>query len=104
MLIRDVGSGAGDVVIPLAGLLGPKEEIVGTAPALSAIEAQKGASKRPRWRTRRVAFDAVVGRYPKVPFRTTPTLHLLSTASKKRAFSPQGPALGGRARCESNVA
>ena len=39
MRILDVGSGAGDVAILLAGLVGPKGEIVGTDLALTAIEA-----------------------------------------------------------------
>jgi SAM-dependent methyltransferase len=45
MRVLDVGSGAGDVAILLAGLVGPKGEIVGTDPARTAIGA---AEKRAR--------------------------------------------------------
>jgi ubiquinone/menaquinone biosynthesis C-methylase UbiE len=75
MRVLDVGSGAGDVAILLAGLVGPSGEIVGTDPALTAIEAA-----RERIRASSLAnvmfrhgdpaamrfdkpFDAVVGRY-----------------------------------------
>lgn len=75
MRVLDVGSGAGDVAILLAGLVGPTGEVVGTDAARSAIDA---AEKRVRASllanvTFRhgdpVAmvfdkpFDAVVGRY-----------------------------------------
>jgi SAM-dependent methyltransferase len=39
MRVLDVGSGAGDVAILLADLVGPKGEIVGTDPASIAIDA-----------------------------------------------------------------
>jgi protein-L-isoaspartate O-methyltransferase len=39
MRILDVGSGAGDVAMLLAGIVGPKGEIVGTDPAPTAVEA-----------------------------------------------------------------
>ena len=75
MRVLDVGSGAGDVAILLAGLVGPKGEIVGTDPASTAIDA---AEKRvstsslanvtfrhgdPAAMTFDKPFDAVVGRY-----------------------------------------
>jgi SAM-dependent methyltransferase len=75
MRILDVGSGAGDVAMLLAGLVGPTGEIVGTDPARTAIDA---AEKRvraaslenvtfkhgdPAAMTFDKPFDAVVGRY-----------------------------------------
>ena len=75
MRVLDVGSGAGDVAILVAGLVGPKGEIVGTDPAWTAIDA---AEKRvrtsslanvtfrhgdPAAMTFDKSFDAVVGRY-----------------------------------------
>jgi SAM-dependent methyltransferase len=75
MRVLDVGSGAGDVAILLAGLVGPTGEIVGTDPARSAIDAAEkrvGASLLANVTFRHgdpVAmvfdrpFDAVVGRY-----------------------------------------
>jgi 2-polyprenyl-3-methyl-5-hydroxy-6-metoxy-1,4-benzoquinol methylase len=75
MRILDVGSGAGDVAMLLAGLVGPKGEIVGTDPAPTAIEpAEKRvkASSLANVTFRRGdptamifdrLFDAVVGRY-----------------------------------------
>jgi 2-polyprenyl-3-methyl-5-hydroxy-6-metoxy-1,4-benzoquinol methylase len=75
MRVLDVGSGAGDVAILLAGLVGPTGEVVGTDSARSAIDA---AEKRirasslanvtfrhgdPAAMTFDKPFDAVVGRY-----------------------------------------
>jgi protein-L-isoaspartate O-methyltransferase len=75
MRVLDVGSGAGDVAILLAGLVGPTGEIVGTDSALTAIDA---AEKRiqtssltnitfrhgdPAAMSFDKPFDAVVGRY-----------------------------------------
>ena len=39
MRVIDVGSGAGDVAMLLAGLVGPKGEVVGTDTARAAIDA-----------------------------------------------------------------
>jgi len=75
MRILEVGSGAGDVAILLAGLVGPKGEIVGTDPALTAIEAAEERVKAsslanlmfrhgdPTAMVFDGPFDAVVGRY-----------------------------------------
>ena len=75
MRILDVGSGAGDVAILLAGLVGPKGEIVGTDLALTAIEAAERRVKAsslanvtfrhgdPTAMLFDKPFDAVVGRY-----------------------------------------
>src|SRR5947209_4469612 len=41
MRVLDVGSGAGDVAILLAGLVGPTGEVVGTDPALTAINTSE---------------------------------------------------------------
>ena len=75
MRVLDVGSGAGDVAILLTSLVGPNGEIVGTDPALTAIDA---AEKRvsasslmnvtfrhgdPATMVFDKPFDAVVGRY-----------------------------------------
>jgi len=75
MRILDVGSGAGDVAILLAGLVGPKGEIVGTDPARTAIGAAEKRARAsslgnitfrhgdPAAMTFDKPFDAVVGRY-----------------------------------------
>lgn len=75
MRILDVGSGAGDVAILLADLVGQKGEIVGTDPALTAIEAAERRVKAsslanitfrhgdPAAMVFDRPFDAVVGRY-----------------------------------------
>jgi SAM-dependent methyltransferase len=75
MRILDVGSGAGDVAILLAGLVGRKGEIVGTDLALTAIEAAERRVKAsslsnvtfrhgdPTVMLFDKPFDAVVGRY-----------------------------------------
>ena len=75
MRILDVGSGAGDVAILLASLVGPEGEIVGTDPALTAIEAAEKRVKTsslanvkfrhgdPAAMPFDKPFDAVVGRY-----------------------------------------
>jgi protein-L-isoaspartate O-methyltransferase len=75
MRILDVGSGAGDVAILLAGLVGRKGEIVGTDLALTAIEAAERRVKAsslsnvtfrhgdPTLMLFDKPFDAVVGRY-----------------------------------------
>jgi ubiquinone/menaquinone biosynthesis C-methylase UbiE len=39
MRVLDVGSGAGDVAMLVADLVGPKGEVVGTDPARTAIDA-----------------------------------------------------------------
>ena len=54
MRVLDVGSGAGDVAILLAGLVGPTGEVVGTDPCVDAQSTpRKSASARPRWRMSR---------------------------------------------------
>jgi 2-polyprenyl-3-methyl-5-hydroxy-6-metoxy-1,4-benzoquinol methylase len=75
MRVLDVGSGAGDVAILLADLVGPKGEIVGTDPALTAVEAAEKRVKTsslanvtfrhgdPAAMRFDLPFDAVVGRY-----------------------------------------
>jgi ubiquinone/menaquinone biosynthesis C-methylase UbiE len=75
MRVLDVGSGAGDVAILLADLVGPSGEIVGTDPARTAIDAAEKrvrASTLPNVTFRHgdpatmifdKPFDAVVGRY-----------------------------------------
>jgi len=75
MRVLDVGSGAGDVAILLAGLVGPTGEIVGTDSALTAIDAAEMRIKTsslanvtfrhgdPAGMTFDKPFDAVVGRY-----------------------------------------
>ena len=75
MRVLDVGSGAGDVAILLADLVGPKGEIVGTDPASIAIDAAEKRIKTsslanvtfrhgdPAAMTFDKPFDAVVGRY-----------------------------------------
>ena len=75
MRVLDVGSGAGDVAVLLASLVGPRGEVIGTDPARTAIDA---AEKRirasglgnvrfqhgdPALMTFDKPFDAVVGRY-----------------------------------------
>jgi ubiquinone/menaquinone biosynthesis C-methylase UbiE len=45
MRVLDVGSGAGDVAVLLASLVGPRGEVIGTDPARTAIDA---AEKRVR--------------------------------------------------------
>ena len=75
MRVLDVGSGAGDVAVLLASLVGPGGEVIGTDPARTAIDA---AEKRirasglgnvrfqhgdPALMTFDKPFDAVVGRY-----------------------------------------
>ena len=75
MRVLDVGSGAGDVAVLLASLVGPSGEVVGTDPALMAIDAaEKRVSSSslanvtfkhgdPTAMTFDKPFDAVVGRY-----------------------------------------
>jgi 2-polyprenyl-3-methyl-5-hydroxy-6-metoxy-1,4-benzoquinol methylase len=75
MRVLDVGSGAGDVAILLADLVGPKGEIVGTDSASIAIAAAEKRIKvsslanvafrhgDPAEMTFDKPFDAVVGRY-----------------------------------------
>jgi protein-L-isoaspartate O-methyltransferase len=75
MRVLDVGSGAGDVAILLADLVGPKGEIVGTDPGLTAVDAAEKRVKTsslanvtfrhgdPAAMTFNKPFDAVVGRY-----------------------------------------
>jgi ubiquinone/menaquinone biosynthesis C-methylase UbiE len=75
MRVLDVGSGAGDVAVLLASLVGASGEVIGTDPAGTAIDA---AEKRirasglgnvrfqhgdPALMTFDKPFDAVVGRY-----------------------------------------
>jgi SAM-dependent methyltransferase len=74
MRVLDVGSGAGDVAILLAGLVGPKGEVIGTDPARAAIDAAQERVKTsgfanvtlrhgdPTAMTFDKQFDAVVGR------------------------------------------
>ena len=75
MRVLDVGSGAGDVAVLLAGLVGPSGEVVGTDPALIAIDAAEERVRSsslanvtfrhgdPAAMTFDKPFDAVVGRY-----------------------------------------
>jgi ubiquinone/menaquinone biosynthesis C-methylase UbiE len=75
MRVLDVGSGAGDVAMLLATLVGPKGEVVGTDTALTAVDAAahridaEGLSNvtfahgDPAEMTFEKPFDAVVGRY-----------------------------------------
>jgi ubiquinone/menaquinone biosynthesis C-methylase UbiE len=95
MRILDVGSGAGDVAILLAGLVGHEGEIVGTDPALTAIEAAEKRVKTsslanvkfrhgdPAAMSFDKPFDAVVGRYV-VQFVPDPSAAIARLASHLR--------------------
>ena len=75
MRVLDVGSGAGDVAILLAGLVGPTGEVVGTDSARSAVDATEKRVRGsllanvtfrhgdPAAMAFDKPFDAVVGRY-----------------------------------------
>ena len=75
MRVMDVGSGAGDVAMLLAALVGPKGEVVGTDTARAAIDAAERRVQAqglaniafrygdPAAMTFDKPFDAVVGRY-----------------------------------------
>lgn len=75
MRVLDVGSGAGDVALLCAGLVGPAGEVVGTDLSLAAVELadQRLKSLGVTWASFRAGdpaelgfeapFDAVVGRY-----------------------------------------
>lgn len=95
MRVLDVGSGAGDVAILLADLVGPKGSVVGTDTALSAVstaeyrvhaEGLSNVSFRhgdPAEMSFEEPFDAVVGRYV-LQFMQQPSAALAKLAKRVR--------------------
>jgi len=75
MRVLDVGSGAGDVAILLATMVGPEGEVIGSDPALAAIQLAERRIRAegisnvsllhgdPSEMNFDKPFDAVVGRY-----------------------------------------
>jgi SAM-dependent methyltransferase len=113
MRVLDVGSGAGDVAVLLAGLVGPSGEVLETDPALIAIDAAEERVRSsslanvtfrhgdPAAMNFDKPFDAVVGRRPLRPtiHRRTICRHrstLQSPSSRRRYLFPR-TRLGRRA-------
>jgi SAM-dependent methyltransferase len=95
MRVLDVGSGAGDVAVLIAGLVGIKGEVIGTDLARTAIDAAERRAEAhglgnvafrhgdPAAMTFEKPFDAVVGRYV-LQFIPDPSAVLAKLASHLR--------------------
>ncbi|REK10771.1 MAG: class I SAM-dependent methyltransferase [Planctomycetota bacterium] len=98
MRVLDVGSGAGDVALLAADLVGPAGEVVGTDAVATAVAAATRAAEErslenvrfqqgnPAEMTFDAPFDAVVGRYF-LPFQADPAAMLRGLA---RHLAPGG--------------